>query len=75
SRDDRDRRPQPADNIWVKYDPELTSPIGLLVALIMTLSLPAVAGSGQQMSISALSLDNMEWLKPGWRLIGLAFSI
>lgn len=38
--------------------------IGLLVALIVTLSITSIAGSAQQMIISALYLDGIEWLKP-----------
>ncbi|MGR7785708.1 YhjD/YihY/BrkB family envelope integrity protein [Klebsiella aerogenes] len=49
--------------------------VGLLVALVITLSITSVAGSAQQMIISALYLDYIEWLKPAWRLIGLAISI
>ena len=48
---------------------------GLLIALIVTLSITSVAGSAQQMIISALYLDYIEWLKPAWRGIGLAISI
>jgi hypothetical protein len=47
----------------------------LLVALIVTLSITSVAGSAQQMIISALYLDSIEWLKPAWWLIGLSISI
>ena len=47
----------------------------LLVALVITLSITSVAGSAQQMIISALYLDYIEWLKPAWRGIGLAISI
>ncbi|WP_446910841.1 YhjD/YihY/BrkB family envelope integrity protein, partial [Klebsiella pneumoniae] len=42
---------------------------------IVTLSITSVAGSAQQMIISALHLNSIEWLKPTWRLIGLAISI
>ena len=49
--------------------------LGLLVALVITLSITSVAGSAQQMIISALYLDYIEWLKPAWRGIGLAISI
>lgn len=38
--------------------------IGLLIALIVTLSITSIAGSAQQMIISALYLDGIEWLKP-----------
>jgi membrane protein len=59
----------------VKYLRDFVSLIGLLVALIVTLSITSVAGSAQQMIISALYLDYIEWLKPAWRSIGLAISI
>ncbi len=55
---------QDEEKIWVKYFRDLISLIGLLVALIITLSITSVAGSAQQMIISALYLDNIEWLKP-----------
>lgn len=64
SRDVWERRPQDEEKIWVKYFRDLISLIGLLVALIITLSITSVAGSAQQMIISALYLDNIEWLKP-----------
>ena len=67
SRDVWERRPQDEEKIWVKYFRDLISLIGLLVALIITLSITSVAGSAQQMIISALYLDNIEWLKPAWR--------
>lgn len=38
--------------------------IGLLIALIVTLSITSIAGSAQQMIISALYLDGIDWLKP-----------
>jgi membrane protein len=47
-----------------KYFRDLISLIGLLVALIITLSITSVAGSAQQMIISALYLDYIEWLNP-----------
>lgn len=75
SRDVWERRPQDEEKIWIKYFRDLISLIGLLVALIITLSITSVAGSAQQLIISALYLDNIEWLKPAWRLIGLAISI
>lgn len=61
--------------IWVKYLRDFVSLIGLLIALIVTLSITSIAGSAQQMIISALYLDGIEWLKPAWRLIGLTISI
>ncbi len=48
----------------MKYFRDFISLIGLLVALVVTLSITSVAGSAQQMIISALYLDNIEWLKP-----------
>lgn len=75
SRDVWERRPQDEEKIWIKYLRDFVSLIGLLIALIVTLSITSVAGSAQQMIISALYLDYIEWLKPAWRVIGLAISI
>ncbi|QJT83135.1 inner membrane protein YhjD [Kosakonia sp. MUSA4] len=75
SRDVWERNAQDAEKIWVKYFRDFISLIGLLIALIVTLSITSIAGSAQQMIISALYLDNIEWLKPAWRLIGLVISI
>lgn len=67
--------PAGSGKIWIKYLRDFVSLIGLLVALIITLSITSIAGSAQRMIISALYLDSIEWLKPAWRLIGLAISI
>ena len=75
SRDVWERTPQDQEKIWIKYFRDFVSLIGLLVALVVTLSITSVAGSAQQMIISALYLDSIEWLKPVWRLIGLCISI
>ena len=70
SRDVWERTPQDQEAIWIKYLRDFVSLIGLLIALIVTLSITSVAGSAQQLIISALYLDSIEW-----RLIGLAISI
>ncbi|EBJ3272009.1 inner membrane protein YhjD [Salmonella enterica] len=75
SRDVWERTPQDQEKIWLKYLRDFISLIGLLIALIITLSITSIAGSAQQMIISALYLDSIEWLKPAWHLIGLAISI
>lgn len=75
SRDVWERKPQDQEKIWLKYLRDFISLIGLLIALIITLSITSIAGSAQQMIISALYLDSIEWLKPAWHLIGLAISI
>ncbi|WP_039057844.1 inner membrane protein YhjD [Enterobacter sp. Bisph1] len=75
SRDVWERKPQDQEKIWLKYFRDFTSLIGLLVALVVTLSITSVAGAAQELIISALHLDYIEWLKPAWRLIGLAISI
>lgn len=75
SRDVWERKPQDEEAIWLKYLRDFVSLIGLLIALIITLSITSIAGSAQQLIISTLYLDNIEWLKPAWRLIGLAISI
>jgi len=75
SRDVWERTAQDEEKIWTKYLRDFISLIGLLVALIITLSITSAAGSAQQMIISALYLDTIEWLKPVWSLVGLSISI
>lgn len=75
SRDLWERTPQDQEKIWLKYLRDFISLIGLLVALTITLSITSIAGSAQQMIISALYLDSIEWLKLAWHLIGLTISI
>lgn len=75
SRDVWERTAQDEEKFWVKYLRDFVSLIGLLVALIITLSITSIAGSAQEMIISALYLDYIGWLKPVWHLIGLAISI
>lgn len=75
SRDKWERNPQDNEKFWVKYLRDFISLIGLLVALIVTLSITSIAGSAQATIIHFLHLDNIDWLKPAWHLIGLAISI
>ncbi|MCT4715731.1 inner membrane protein YhjD [Enterobacteriaceae bacterium H18W14] len=75
SRDQWERNPQDDEKFWVKYLRDFISLIGLLVALIVTLSITSIAGSAQATIISFLRLDGIDWLKPAWHLIGLAISI
>ncbi|AUU83135.1 inner membrane protein YhjD [Leclercia adecarboxylata] len=75
SRDVWERKPQDQEKIWIKYFRDFVSLIGLLVALVITLSITSAAGSAQQMIISALYLDTIEWLKPVWHLVGLGISM
>lgn len=70
-----ERSPQDKEKIWTKYLRDLIALIGLLIALIVTLSITSVAGAAQQTIITFLHLDAIGWLKPAWRLIGLAISI
>jgi membrane protein len=75
SRDRWERNPKDEEKFWVKYLRDFISLIGLLVALVVTLSITSIAGSAQATIISFLHLDSIEWLKPAWHLIGLAISI
>ncbi|AXF62845.1 MULTISPECIES: inner membrane protein YhjD [unclassified Leclercia] len=75
SRDVWERKPQDQEKFWIKYLRDFISLIGLLVALVITLSITSAAGSAQQMIISALYLDTIEWLKPVWHLVGLGISM
>ncbi|MBK4716800.1 MULTISPECIES: inner membrane protein YhjD [Tenebrionibacter/Tenebrionicola group] len=75
SRDVWERAPQDQEKIWVKYLRDFVSLIGLLVALIVTLSITSIAGSAQALIINLLHLNAIDWLKPAWQLIGLAISV
>ncbi|MEA1063024.1 inner membrane protein YhjD [Erwinia sp. HR93] len=75
SRDVWERTPQDKEKFWLKYLRDLISLIGLLIALIVTLSITSAAGSAQETIINLLHLGAIEWLKPAWQLIGLAISI
>ncbi|NBC97579.1 inner membrane protein YhjD [Atlantibacter hermannii] len=75
SRDVWERNAQDEEKWWAKYLRDFVSLIGLLVALIITISITSVAGSAQEMIIRWLYLDYIPWLKPVWQLIGLAISM
>ncbi|BDH44178.1 inner membrane protein YhjD [Salmonella enterica subsp. enterica serovar Choleraesuis] len=75
SRDVWERTPQDKEKIWIKYLRDFVSLIGLLIALIVTLSITSIAGSAQTLIINLLHLDHIEWLKPAWQGIGLTISI
>ncbi|MDF2624934.1 MAG: inner rane protein YhjD [Kosakonia cowanii] len=75
SRDVWERNAQDEEKIWVKYFRDFISLIGLLVALVITLSITSVAGAAQELIISTLHLDYIDWLKPAWGLIGLMISV
>ncbi|MGX8947037.1 inner membrane protein YhjD [Providencia stuartii] len=63
------------EKIYFRYLRDFLSLIGLLIALIVTITLTSVAGSAQATIVRTLGLDNIEWLKPAWTLIGLTISI
>ncbi|WBM72911.1 inner membrane protein YhjD [Buttiauxella sp. WJP83] len=75
SREKWERTPQDQEKFWTKYLRDLVSLIGLLVALVVTLSITSVAGSAQTFLINLLHLGGIEWLKPVWHLVGLTISI
>jgi membrane protein len=75
SRDKWERNPQDQEKFWIKYLRDFISLIGLLIALIVTLSITSIAGSAQATIIRFLHLGGIDWLKPAWHLIGLAISI
>lgn len=75
SREVWERDPEDKEAFWLKYVGNLISLIGLLIALIVTLTITSISGSAQQLIISSLHLDYIEWLKPAWRSIGLLISI
>ncbi|MCC8422283.1 inner membrane protein YhjD [Photorhabdus thracensis] len=69
------RNQEENDKIYFKYIRDAISLIGLLLALVITLSLTSIAGSAQATIVKILGLDGIEWLRPSWFLIGLAISI
>lgn len=75
SRDVWERTRQDKEKIWVKYLRDLISLVGLVLALIITLSITSIAGAAQNTLIQLLHLGGIEWLKPVWRVTGLAVSI
>ncbi|MFI8417250.1 inner membrane protein YhjD [Serratia sp. NPDC078593] len=75
SRDVWERNPQDQEKIYFKYTRDFVSLIGLVVALIITLSLTSIAGSAQAAIVRALGLDGIEWLRPALTLIALSISI
>ena len=75
SRDVWERNEQDEEKIYFKYTRDFISLIGLVLALIITISLTSVAGAAQAAIVSALGLDGIEWLRPVMTLIALSISI
>lgn len=75
SRDVWERNEQDAEKIYFKYTRDFISLIGLVLALIITISLTSVAGAAQEAIVHALGLDGIEWLRPVMTLIALSISI
>ncbi|NRN27666.1 inner membrane protein YhjD [Photorhabdus heterorhabditis] len=69
------RNQEDEKKIYFKYIRDAISLIGLLLALVITLSLTSIAGSAQAIIVEILGLSGIEWLRPSWFLIGLAISI
>ena len=75
SRDVWERNAQDKEKIYLRYLRDFISLIGLVVALILTLSLTSVAGSAQEAIVGALGLSHVEWLRPAMTIIALSISI
>lgn len=75
SRDVWERNPQDQEKIYFRYTRDFISLIGLVIALIITLSLTSIAGSAQAAIVQALGLDGIEWLRPAMTAIALSISI
>jgi len=74
-RDEWERNPQDEEKFYLKYLRDLLSLIGLIVALIITLSLTSVAGAAQQSIVNALGLNGIQWLRPVMTAIAFIISI
>ncbi|MEZ3500787.1 inner membrane protein YhjD [Pantoea sp. KPR_PJ] len=75
SRDVWERNPDDQEKFWKKYLRDFISLIGLMLALVITLSLTSIAGAAQEAIVHALGLDNIEWLRPAMTAIALSISI
>lgn len=75
SRDVWERKPDDKEKIWKRYLRDLLSLIGLMLALVITLSLTSVAGSAQETIVHALGLDGIEWLRPALTIIATSISV
>ncbi|QQG28367.1 inner membrane protein YhjD [Pectobacterium carotovorum] len=75
SRDVWERNPKDEEKIYFQYTRDFLSLIGLVIALIITLFLTSVAGTAQNMIVTVLGLDGIEWLRPALTLIALSISI
>ncbi len=75
ARDVWERNEQDKEKIYFKYTRDFISLIGLVLALITTISLTSVAGAAQDAIVHALGLDGIEWLRPVMTLIALSISI
>lgn len=75
SRDVWERNPQDKEKIHTRYLRDLISLIGLVLALIITLSLTSIAGAAQKSIVDALGLGGIEWLRPAMTIITLTISI
>ncbi|MDU6077756.1 MAG: inner membrane protein YhjD [Pantoea sp.] len=75
SRDVWERKPDDQEKFWKKYLRDLISLIGLMLALVITLSLTSIAGAAQAAIVNALGLADIEWLRPAMTAIALTISI
>lgn len=75
SRDIWERNPQDQEKFYYRYARDFVSLIGLVVALIITLSLTSIAGAAQSAIVNALGLGDIEWLRPAMTLIAMSISI
>lgn len=74
-RDEWERNPQEQEKFYLKYLRDLISLIGLVVALIVTLSLTSIFAGAQDQIIRALGLDNVTWLRPVMVVTGMTLSM
>lgn len=74
-RDEWERNPQEQEKFYLKYLRDLVSLIGLVVALIVTLSLTSVFAGAQDAIIRAMGLDTVTWLRPVMVVTGMTLSM
>lgn len=66
---------QPSRKILVTYFWDFLSLLGLMLALIVTLSLSSMAGAAQATIVSILALEHIEFLRPALTIVTLFISM
>lgn len=75
SRETWERAPKDQESLWHKYLRDFVSLIGLVIALVISISLSSIAGSAQATIVNALGLSDIVWLRPLLTAVALCVSV